>query len=291
MTIRHLKTFLAVCEHGGITKAAEALHIAQPAVSQTIAELEKYYNVILFDRINQRLILTEYGKQLLMKAKETVASFDDFESLASENKLNTNIRIGSSLTIGKQFIPTMLTRLKEQYAQIQTSVVIDSTAAIEEKLINGNLDFAFVEGSIQSKSLETEVIAHDRLVAVCGMQFAIADKITLKELTLYPMLVREKGSASRDYLDGAISVNGLTVDSLVESASNQALIACAENNLGVAVLPHNIVEDYVKTKRLRTITIEGCNFDRNYYFVCHKNKRFSDLQEQAVLLCKAVFKI
>ena len=69
MTIRHLKTFVAVCEYGGITKAAEALHVAQPAVSQTIAEIEKYYGIILFDRINQRLVITELGKELLLKAK------------------------------------------------------------------------------------------------------------------------------------------------------------------------------------------------------------------------------
>ena len=64
MTLRHLKIFVAICEHGGVTKAAEALHIAQPAVSTTLSELEKYYNVILFDRINQRLVITEMGKRL-----------------------------------------------------------------------------------------------------------------------------------------------------------------------------------------------------------------------------------
>ena len=91
MTVRHLKTFIAVCEAGGITKAASALYVAQPAVSQTIAEIEKYYNVILFDRIGNRLVLTDSGKRLLAKAKETVASFDDFEQLARESETNTDL--------------------------------------------------------------------------------------------------------------------------------------------------------------------------------------------------------
>ena len=70
MTLRHLKIFVAVCEEGGITRAAQALHLAQPAVSTTVAELEKYYGVALFDRIHQRLVLTKTGEELLPKAKK-----------------------------------------------------------------------------------------------------------------------------------------------------------------------------------------------------------------------------
>ena len=82
MTIRHLKVFVEVCENSSITKTAEIMHIAQPAISQTIADIEKYYNVILFNRINQRLVITETGKILLQKAKEVIANFDEFENLA-----------------------------------------------------------------------------------------------------------------------------------------------------------------------------------------------------------------
>ena len=88
MTIRHLKIFIAVCEHGSTTKAAEALFLVQPTVSHAISELEKYYKVSLFDRINQRLLLTDAGKELLIKAKATVTSFDDFESFATAQGQN-----------------------------------------------------------------------------------------------------------------------------------------------------------------------------------------------------------
>ena len=114
MTLRHLKIFVAICEHGGVTKAAETLHIAQPAVSTTLSELEKYYNVILFDRINQRLVITEMGKRLLVKAKEVIAGFEDFEELAIEGGSNPKIRIGCSLTLGKTFLPKYINALKEQ---------------------------------------------------------------------------------------------------------------------------------------------------------------------------------
>lgn len=88
MTLRHLKIFAAVCEHGSTTKAAEALYIVQPTVSHTIAELEKHYKVPLFERVNQRLVLTDIGKELLVKAKEILAEFDNFESLATYHGQN-----------------------------------------------------------------------------------------------------------------------------------------------------------------------------------------------------------
>ena len=69
MTLRHLKIFVEVCEKGGVTRAAESLHIVQPVVSTAVSELEKYYGVRLFDRINRRLVLTGEGKLLLLKAK------------------------------------------------------------------------------------------------------------------------------------------------------------------------------------------------------------------------------
>lgn len=282
MTIRHLKTFIVVCEHGGITKAADALHIAQPAVSQTIAEIEKYYNVILFDRINQRLMLTDYGKQLLVKAKETVASFDDFESLANENNLNARIRIGSSLTIGKEYIPKVVAQIKENYPQIQASVVIDSTAIIEEQLTNGNLDFAFVEGVVHSDSLKKQIISRDNLVVVCGPTYFIPQRISLKDLTEYPTLLREHGSASRDLLDSVLSANGMTITPVIESASNQALIACAEHNIGVAVLPQKLVAEPIKKNRLKVIEVDDNSFERCYYIVHHKNKRFSQSQKKII---------
>jgi len=76
MTLRHLKVFVCVCEHGSITRAAEELMVAQPAVSKTISELEKYYGVLLFSRIKQRLSPTREGKELLVRAKEVLSAFD-----------------------------------------------------------------------------------------------------------------------------------------------------------------------------------------------------------------------
>lgn len=289
MTVRHLKTFIAVCEAGGITKAASALYVAQPAVSQTIAEIEKYYNVILFDRIGNRLVLTDSGKRLLAKAKETIASFDDFERLARESEANTDLRIGASLTIGRLFVPQMAAAINRELPQIHLSVIIQQTSVIEGLLMNGSLDFAFVEGSIHSRHLITQAVFQDRLTAVSSCEFAVPEQITLEDLTKYPLLLREPGSASRDLLNATLSVSNLTAAPTIESASNQALISCAVAGNGIAVLPQSLIKDWIEQKKLKAITITGCDFDRDYLLAYHKNKRFYSLQEQALSICKGHF--
>ena len=95
MTIRHLKMFAAVCEYGGVTRAAEALHVAQPVVSTAVSELEKYYGIRLFERINQRLVITEQGGELLVKARDVISCFEDFEGLAREDSGKPRVRVGS----------------------------------------------------------------------------------------------------------------------------------------------------------------------------------------------------
>lgn len=289
MTVRHLKTFIAVCEAGEITKAANALCVAQPAVSQTIAELEKYYNVILFDRIGNRLVLTDSGKRLLAKAKETVDSFNDFEHLARESETNADLHIGASLTIGRLYVPQMVAAINRELPQIRLSVIIQQTSVIEGLLVNGSLDFAFVEGSIRSNHLITQAVFQDRLTAVSSCQFTVPKQITLEELTKYPLLLRESGSASRDLLDAALSVNNLTAAPTIESASNQALIACAVIGNGIAVLPQNLIKEWIEQGKLKTITITDCDFDRDYLLAYHKNKRFYSLQERALSICKERF--
>lgn len=181
MTLRHLKIFVAVCEHGGITKAADALYMAQPAVSTTIAELEKYYKVVLFDRINQRLVITDMGKELYLKAKDILSSFEDFEAFANEGGNNPNVRIGCSLTLGKTVLPKFIEKLKNEIPVISPTVIINRTAMIEDALERGELDFGFVEGEITSPHLKAVTFGGDRIVAVCASDYDIADSVTLQE--------------------------------------------------------------------------------------------------------------
>ena len=288
MTLRHLKIFVAVCEHKSTTKAAESLYIVQPTVSLAITELEKYYKVKLFDRINQRLVLTDIGKELLVKAKEILTGFEDFESLATFHGQSARVRIGASLTLGQTLIPKFLKELERVNPLIKPQILIRKSAIIESELEQGNLDFAVIGGDSRSPYLYSEPIADDRFVFVANSEFEIADAITLEELVEYPLLLREKGSSSRDFLERVVSEKGIALIPKFDSSNDQALVAALYAELGVAFLPVSYVEGHILRGKLKEIKIKNLSTERTNSLVIHKNKKLNAFQQQAYDLIKTL---
>lgn len=285
MTLRHLKIFISVCECGGATRAAEELHVAQPVVSTAVAELENYYGVRLFERISQRLILTDRGRELLVKAKEAVAGFDDFERLAREGSECPIVRVGCSLTIAKTALPTMIGRVRESFPSVDLRVSVNKTFEIENLLLHGDLDFGMIEDRVSSPSLRAKKFSSDRLVCVCAPDYPIGDRITLSRLASERLLLRDRGSASREFLDRTLASHKLTCDPIMESASNSALIAVCASGFGVAVQPEDLVLPFIRAKKLRQVDVNGIDLSRDYFTVIHKNKRITPLQDKIIALC------
>lgn len=280
MTIRHLKVFICVCKHGNMTKAAEELFIAQPAVSNTIAEIEKNYNVKLFERINKRLFLTDEGKKLLIKAQEVISAFEDFEEQALNSSKKPLLKIGSSLTIGKQKLPWLLRKLKENFDDIDFQISINQTSVIESKILNGSLDFAFIQGRPSDPNINSKLVDCNTLIAVCGKKYDMPDTVTLKELCKYDLLLREDESVSREFLDHIFALENIIVTPIMESISNQALISAAGQNLGVTIMPEALLTRQLANGGLRKITVLDYEFARNSYIIYHKDKTFTSVKKE-----------
>lgn len=280
MTIRHLKVFICVCKHGNMTKAAEELFIAQPAVSNTIAEIEKNYNVKLFERINKRLFLTDEGKKLLIKAQEVISAFEDFEEQALNSSKKPLLKIGSSLTIGKQKLPWLLRKLKENFTDIDFQISINQTSVIESKILNGSLDFAFIQGRPSDPNINSKLVDCNTLIAVCGKKYDMPDTVTLKELCKYDLLLREDESVSREFLDHIFALENIIVTPIMESISNQALISAAGQNLGVTIMPEALLTRQLANGGLRKITVSDYEFARNSYIIYHKDKTFTSVKKE-----------
>ena len=280
MTIRHLKTFCAVCEEGGITRAAEKLCVAQPSVSQTVSELERYYGVSLFDRVGRRLVLTPEGERLRVKAQEAIASFSEFEEAARDTKARHIIRIGSSVTAGQMVLPRLITAIETTLDRAECRAIADSAAAVEQLVEEGSLDFALVEGSV-SRALAAEAVFSDRLMAVCSAGMKIKNTLSPAELVSLPLLLRRRGSASRDLLDERLSALGLKAQPKLSSSSNSVLLAAAREGLGVAVLPEALVVAELAAGRLKEVRIQGLELSRRWFAVRRQDKKFTPVQQQA----------
>ena len=280
MTIRHLKTFCAVCEEGGITRAAGKLCVAQPSVSQTGSEVERYYGVKLFDRVGRRLVLTPEGERLRVKAQEAIASFSEFEEAARDTNARHVIRIGSSVTAGQMVLPRLIAAIEATLDRAECRAIADSAAAVEQLVEQGSLDFALVEGSV-SRALAAEAVFSDRLMAVCSAGMKIKNTLSPSELVSLPLLLRRRGSASRDLLDERLSALGLKAQPKLSSSSNSVLLAAAREGLGVAVLPEALVAADLSAGRLKEVRIQGLELSRRWFAVRRQDKKFTPVQQQA----------
>lgn len=290
MTIRHLKVFACVAKHLNMTKAAEELFIAQPAVSNTISEIEKNYNIQLFDRINRRIFLTDEGKTLLIKAQSVLSAFDEFEESATSSSKKPHLKIGSSLTIGKQKIPGLFQELKVNFPDIDFQISINQTSIIESKILNGTLDFAFIQGKPSDINIKSRLVECNTLIAVCGKKYDIPEKVTLKELCKCDLLLREDESVSREFLDHIFARENIIVDPVMESISNHALISAAVRNLGITILPESLLKRRLEKGELKKIDVLDYEFTRNSYIIYHKDKTFGSVKKDIFDYCYKAYK-
>ncbi len=288
MTLRHLKIFVAVCEHGSTTKAAEALYIVQPTISHTITELERFYKVPLFERINQRLILTDIGKELLTKAKEILSRFEDFEALATLHGQNPLVKIGASLTLGQTIIPRFLEVVQEQNYNIQPQILIRQSTRIQHELEQSTLDFGLIGGNVTSPHLKAVPLSNEKFVAVCHADYDIYKEITFEQLTKIPLLIREHGSSSRDFLENIADVRGITFSPIMDSSNNQAIVTAIRSKLGVGFLTEGYVKGFIESGEFKIINIKDIVATQTNYLVMHKNKKLNSFQQQAFDIIKTL---
>ena len=153
MTLRHFRIFIEVASTGSITQAARNLYLTQPTVSTAVRELEEHYGTLFFDRINQRLRITDEGRRFLDYARHFIQMYDEMELAFSNSGISGVLRIGASTNVGISYLPRFMQLFQETYPQVHTQVHIQTTAQTEAMLLNGALDLAIVGGTIHSEQI------------------------------------------------------------------------------------------------------------------------------------------
>lgn len=289
MTIRHLNIFVTVCREGGITAAAKKLYMAQPAVSQVIREMEKYYGIPLFDRISRKLYLTAEGEKLYRYATALLAQYEDMERAMQEEDTR-EIHLGTSITIGSHMLPVYIRECRRNYPEYQVYVQIQSSQQVQKMLLANQLDFGLIEGQVHSDLIQQEKFANDRLAIICppGHELTKLKTVSLKNLVSYPLLLRERGSGAREIFDGAMQAAGLAYRPCWESVSTQALVNGVRDGVGISALPEKMVEEDVAKGRVSAVYVREKSFLREYHIITHKHKRLSNAAKNLIQLIKQV---
>lgn len=288
MDIRHLRIFIAVVEASSMNKAAKELFISQPTISQAIRELEEYYGVMLFERINQKLYITNQGKKLLPLARQAVEAFDTMEISMKNAGEHPLLRVGGSVSVGTALLPKKVLQFEEAVENISVNVYINNTTTIEKMLLNSELDIAIIEGMIESEDLLLTPICQDELVVVVGKKhpFYNRDIIKLQELNNQEAIMRENDSNQRNQYEQILKEKHITLQKKWMSSNTEAIKKAVMNSSKLTILSTLIVADEVQRGDLHIVKVRDMKVTRDINLVIHKDKYISKALEQFITLCK-----
>jgi LysR family transcriptional regulator, transcriptional activator of the cysJI operon len=277
MNFRHLRIFLTVCEVGNMTQAAKQLYMAQPSVSQAIAELEKYYEVRLFDRLNHKLYLTAAGERLQTYAHHILSLSEQARKELADLNQGGFVRIGASLTVGAYLLPDLVVAFRQQSPAVEVFTLVDNTTVIEQKILEDQLDLGIVEGPMTSPHIVEEMYCDDHLVFIASPAHPLASKesITVQELANQSFIVREPGSGTQTIFEHAMQASEVPwkvagIYNNIE-AIKQAVIA----NLGIAVVSKIAVAGEVGQGKLVALPVQGISLKRKFNLIYHRQKFFT----------------
>ncbi|MFZ5988408.1 MAG: selenium metabolism-associated LysR family transcriptional regulator [Bacillota bacterium] len=278
MNLRHLYMFKTVAEEGSMSKAGKILYMSQPAVSQTILELEETLNVKLFERLNKKLVLTNPGEILYSYAKRILLLVNEAENSMKDisNATKGKLTLGASTTIGIYLVPKIVGHFIQQYPRIDINYMIDNTRIIEQMILDHKIDIGLVEGTSYSKEIAVHHFLDDELHLTCSPEHSWikAGQLSVEpeEISSQSLILREKGSGTRQVVEKAMSDHGLTYHTSHVLNNTEAIKKAVEANIGVAFFSEMSINEEISLHKLYTVKIKGVNITRQFNIIYHTDK-------------------
>lgn len=274
-------TFLVVCEYMNYTRAAEALHITQPAVSQHIRYLESMYQVKLFLAEGKKIHLSPAGERLL-HAATTLKNDEVFlrkQMLEGAGK-GLSLRFGTTRTIGESVISAPLARYIHSHPEDRISVVINNTDELLHKLVSGEIQFALIEGYYDDVDFDSMVFRTEPFIPVCAASHVFArEPVRLRDLLEEHLLIREPGSGTRDILEKNLDIKNIRLSDfahITEIGSMHVILQLLEKDAGITFLYRTAVEEGIKEGGLRELELRDFQMEHDFAFIWNKGSIYAD---------------
>ncbi len=268
---QHLLVFMSVVEKENFSRAAEAHHMTQPAVSQYIHTLEKQMGTRLLERSNKYVRLNKAGEIVYHYGKQIVGMYEQMQRHVDDltRKASGPLSIGASYTFGEYVLPHLIAKVQKMYPEIEPTVRIGNTAQIANLVENHQLDIGIVEGNFKNKSLIQEVFAEDSMVVVASPTHPLALRKDIKrsELADETWIVRESGSGTREATEEIFNHWNISPKKLLYYSSIQPIKESVEVGLGISLLSKWAVQKELKYGDLTVIDIEALQLKRSFSFL------------------------
>jgi DNA-binding transcriptional LysR family regulator len=259
-----LKVFRVVADTLNYRRAADELHLTQPAVTSQIRSLEESLGIALFDRIGRETSLTPAGATLLQYVRKIEAITNEATAalMPFGGQEGVELSIGASHTIAVYLLPQLLPQLLHEWPRLRIHVVGGSTYDVLQALTKHQIGIALIEAPAHRPDLKIEPFEQDELALIARPEHRWTKKAIVRasELVQEPILLREVGSGMRQFVEDYLERNGVLRQQLrisIDTNSTEGVISAVEAGLGVGFVPRLALEKALRLGSVKTIPLEN----------------------------------
>lgn len=274
-----LKVFYAVAKNLSFTKASQELFVSQPAITKHIHELESLYQVRLFNRLGNKISLTEAGRVLLEYSERILAEYRrlDYSMHLLHNEYSGQLRLGASTTIAQYVLPPILAEYTRQYPKIKLTLIETNSRNVEQALQEHSIDLGMVEGVFRLPNLRYEAFLCDELVPVSSIQEGgeTEEEISFEEFRQIPLILRERGSGTLDAIEAVLAEKGVKLSSLnvrMHLGSTEGIKSFLKHSPCLGIVSIFAIRRELEENVFRITDIAGLRFQRQFCFVSQQGQ-------------------
>ncbi|AUB81830.1 LysR family transcriptional regulator [Candidatus Thiodictyon syntrophicum] len=278
LTLRQLRVFEAVARHLSYTRAAEELHLSQPAVSMQVRQLEEAAGLPLFERLGKGVGLTEAGREVYSYSRSINRSLQEMDevmqSLKGVNRGRLHVAVASTVNY---FAPRLLAVFHQRYPGITPRLDVTNRETLMRLLDSNSIDIAVMGQPPTDIDVESESFMENPLVVIAPPTHPLVSErlIPTARLTGEVFVMREPGSGTRQAMERFFKEQGLTIRHGMQMTRNEAVKQAVRSGLGLSVVSLHTIELELETGRLMVLDVEGFPLARKWHLVYRRGKRLS----------------
>jgi DNA-binding transcriptional LysR family regulator len=278
LTFRQLSVFEAVARQLSFSRAAQELHLSQPAVSMQIKQLEENVGTALFEHLGKKIYLTEAGHELYHYSRSIAQQLNEAEEVLAELKGLKRGKLKISVASTANYLaPQLLATFSQRFPRVTVSLDVTNRQVLLQQLAHNEMDMAVMGQPPEGLDLVAESFMENPLVVIAPLNHPLARKknILLARLEEETFLVREEGSGTRMAMERFFAAHGVKLNTGMEMNSTEAIKQAVQAGLGLGVVSLHTVELELETKRLKMLDVQEFPIQRYWYVVHRKDKRLS----------------
>ena len=279
-TLNQLRVYVKVFEKQSVTKASEALHMTQPAVSIQLKNFQDQFKIPLFEVISRQVHFTPFGLEVVESAMEILrqANLLKEKAIAFDGNLTGTLKV-SVVSTGKYVMPFFLKGFLEQHPGVDLQMDVTNKELVVESLGRNEIDFALVSILPDRLNVDSIPLLDNSLYLIGDRSFSNTKKISIRDLAKHPLIMREPGSGTRQRMEQFLKTHQVKLERKFELTSNEAVKQAVKAGLGLSIMPLIGLKHELEAGELKMLKISGLPVHTEWQLISLKGKRHGPVAE------------